>query len=75
MMIFLGLYFSRVSLVNAFPNDPVPPVIRIFLLVSMVIRRNRLCENSIIREIKHLINHDYAKRLCCPVEGATQLLM
>ena len=28
MIIFLGLYFANVIGTNAFPNEPVPPVIK-----------------------------------------------
>ena len=35
MMIFFGLYFSRVIGTKVLPNEPVPPVIRIDELLSI----------------------------------------
>ena len=35
MIIFLGLYFSRRTSTYFFPNDPVPPVIKIVLLLNI----------------------------------------
>lgn len=36
-MIFLGLYLASVSGMNVLPKDPVPPVIRMVLLLSIKI--------------------------------------
>lgn len=37
MIIFLGLYFSKVIGTKVLPKEPIPPVIRIIELVSIII--------------------------------------